>query len=437
LQTCGESAPGGHGVVILETAGGVNSPAPSGTPQADVYRPLRLPVLLVADMKLGGISSTISAFESLHVRGYDLDSVLVFRDDRYQNNEYLSEYFSKIGIEVTSIPPPPPRRQDSLEDKQELVAYYKHVSEMDAIEELITSCHQRHDARIQRLESMASRALSTIWFPFTQHQGLPPEKLLTIDSAYGDFFQTLAGLSASERNSKEATKENVSGILQSSLDGSASWWTQGLGHGSPKLSLAAAYAAGRYGHVMFAGAIHEPALLLAELLLKHLNNPKLRKLFYSDNGSTGIEVAVKMALTASSKRYGWGKDRGLGVLGLKGSYHGDTIGAMDCSEGSTFNRKVHWYQGRGFWLDFPQVKMKDGKWIVEPPAGREDIFGPEKTFGSLSDIFSVQRDNSDMKKRYERYIRETLVSCIEKKNMRLGCLILEPLILGAGGMLFW
>ena len=72
-----ESAPGGQGVVILETAGGVNSPAPSGNSQADLYRPLRLPVLLVADMKLGGISSTISAFESLHMRGYDLDSVLV------------------------------------------------------------------------------------------------------------------------------------------------------------------------------------------------------------------------------------------------------------------------------------------------------------------------------------------------------------------------
>jgi dethiobiotin synthetase/adenosylmethionine--8-amino-7-oxononanoate aminotransferase len=415
----------------------VNSPAPSGISQADLYRPLRLPVLLVADMKLGGISSTISAFESLHLRGYDLDSVLVFQDDRYNNNEYFFEYFSKRGIEVTSLPPPPPRRHDSQEDKQELAAYYNHVSEMDVIEELITSCHQRHATRIERLESIASRAHSTIWFPFTQHQDLIPEKLLTIDSAHGDFFQTLAGLPASESSIKETSNENGSGILQSSLDGSASWWTQGLGHGSPRLSLAAAYAAGRYGHVMFAGAIHEPALLLAELLLKHLNNPKLRKVFYSDDGSTGVEVAVKMALTASSKRYGWGRDRGLSVLGLKGSYHGDTIGAMDCSEGSTFNQKVHWYQGRGFWLDFPQVKMKDGKWIVEPPAGREEIFGPEKEFESLSDIFNIQRDNSDMKNRYERYIMEALVRCIEKENMRFGGLILEPLILGAGEMLFW
>ncbi|RQM04742.1 hypothetical protein DH86_00004257, partial [Scytalidium sp. 3C] len=79
----------GPGTFLVETAGGVHSPTPSGSSQADAYRPLRLPVVLVADHCLGGISSSIAAFESLHIRGYDVDAVLLFEDARYQNHDFL------------------------------------------------------------------------------------------------------------------------------------------------------------------------------------------------------------------------------------------------------------------------------------------------------------------------------------------------------------
>jgi dethiobiotin synthetase/adenosylmethionine--8-amino-7-oxononanoate aminotransferase len=75
----------------METAGGVHSPGPSGTTQADMYIPLRAPSLLVGDSRLGGISQTISAFESLRIRGYNVESVLLFRDDVYQNYLYLED----------------------------------------------------------------------------------------------------------------------------------------------------------------------------------------------------------------------------------------------------------------------------------------------------------------------------------------------------------
>jgi dethiobiotin synthetase/adenosylmethionine--8-amino-7-oxononanoate aminotransferase len=444
LESCSKLAPDDEGVVLVETAGGVHSPTPSGTSQADLYRPLRLPIFLVADPKLGGISSTISAFESLHVRGYDLDSILVFQEEKYKNYDYLSEYFQNRSIGTISLPPPPPRRRDIREDEEELGAYYEKVSSLDVVQEFLATSKERHDARIERLESMSSKAHQSIWYPFTQHQGLTPDKILTIDSASGDFFQTLSSPQSSSNAETNVITERRDMKLQPTFDGSASWWTQGLGHGSPDLSLAAAYAAGRYGHVMFAGAVHEPALTLAELLIKHLENPRLKKVFYSDDGSTGMEVAVKMALTASSKRYGWdisggksGEKAEVGILGLKGSYHGDTIGAMDCSEGSTYNEKVHWYKGRGYWFNFPQVKMKKGTWVVESPTGMEDVFGPQKTFGSLDEIFDIGRDGSEMKERYENYIGETLVRLVKDEGMRFGALVLEPIILGAGGMLFW
>ncbi|KAL3427481.1 bifunctional dethiobiotin synthetase adenosylmethionine-8-amino-7-oxononanoate aminotransferase [Phlyctema vagabunda] len=429
----------GSGVAFVETAGGVHSPAPSGTSQADLYRPLRLPVHLVADSRLGGISSTISAFESLHLRGYDVESILIFRDETYQNHDYLAKYFSKRSIQTLSLPPPPSLRRDQAEDQEVMSRYYSDTSASDELQQFLAQSHDRHDARIERLGSMATRAHQSIWYPFTQHQNLEPENILTIDSAHGDFFQTLnRPVGSIEQSPPES--EIPQNLITPTFDASASWWTQGLGHGSPDLALSAAHAAGRYGHVMFAGAVHEPALEITETLLANLKNPRLQRVFFSDDGSTGMEVAVKMALTASSTRYGWSRESGrdpkeVGILGLKGSYHGDTIGAMDCSEQSTFNDKVHWYHGRGHWLDFPQVKLKDGEWVVEAPASLQKISNSE-TFSSLADIFALTRDESGTRKKYESYIKETLRDLVQKEGKRFGALILEPIILGAGGMLF-
>lgn len=418
------------GVALVETAGGVHSPTPSGSSQADLYRPLRLPIWLVADHRLGGISASISAFESLHVRGYDVDAVLQFQDDYYQNHEYLKTYFEKKGISTVSIPLPPKREANEDEDVEIMSDYYEKMSKNEEVREMIAQSAERHRTRIQSLEEMASKACKQIWYPFTQHKDISEKTLLTIDSASGDFFQTTTPIISND--------EENNGLLSPTFDGSASWWTQGLGHGNPDLSLSAAYAAGRYGHVMFASAIHEPALSLASNLLKNLGNPRLGKVFYSDNGSTGMEVATKMALTAAYERYKWNVPKSeVGIIGLKGSYHGDTVGAMDCSEPSTYNERVHWYQGRGYWFDFPQVKMVKGKWIVEPPAEVGGVFGTRNEFGSLSDIFDIKtRYDSATGQRYRRHIEETLHRLVRVEGRTFGGVIMEPVILGAGGMLF-
>jgi dethiobiotin synthetase/adenosylmethionine--8-amino-7-oxononanoate aminotransferase len=413
----------------LETAGGVHSPTPSGSSQADLYRPLRLPIFLVADHRLGGISVSVSAFESLHIRGYDLDAVLQFQDLKYQNHSYLQSYFAEKGVLSLSLPLPPPRLPNPVEDQESMLEYYSKISGLDTVEEALSLLSQKHTSRIETLENMSAKAHSQIWYPFTQHREVSPSTIMTIDSASGDFFQT---------HTIPAPNIEKEEILTPTFDGSASWWTQGLGHGNPILSLAAAYAAGRYGHVMFAGTIHEPALELASTLLKNLDNPRLSKVFYSDNGSTGIEVATKMALTATAKRYGWeDKKEEIGVIGLKGSYHGDTIGAMDLSEPSTYNEKVHWYKGRGYWFDFPQVKMVKGKWRVELC---EEIVGKPgmvEEYESLGNIFDLRtRWQTKTASKYMAYIAQTLMALVQEKGMRFGALIMEPVILGAGGMLF-
>lgn len=412
------------GWLFVETAGGVHSPGPSGTTQADLFAPLRAPVILVGDAKLGGISQTIAAFESLKVRGYDIEMILLLRNAEYDNHDYLQEYFAndltKIPVETLA---PPPNRVEGDEDRAHMEAYYESATSEIAASKILSRLEANRMARLTRLDSMAKSASTMIWYPFTQQKLLTPDKIAVIDSAHGDFFQVLA-------------PGSTAGALQPAFDGSASWWTQGLGHGSSQLSLAAAYAAGRYGHVMFAGAIHEPALKLAEILIRSLNNPRLSRVFYSDNGSTGCEVAIKMALRASRVRYGWDAREELEVLGLKGSYHGDTMGAMDASEPNIFNNEVEWYKGKGFWFDYPTVECSEGKWIVHWPEGlkRNDESAGGR-FTSLSNVFDLShRSRGPDAEAYRKYIRGILQD-LQATGRKFGALILEPVVLGAGGMI--
>ena len=382
---------------------------------------------------MGGISATVSAYESLFVRGYDVEVIVVFKDEYYRNHEFLSEFAASKNIPLLALPRPPVRPSSGSEaeslakDQEAMTSFYAEAANDPEIVRLLRTLENRHGQRIERLESMAQKAKDLVWYPFTQHKGMTPKDITVIDSANDDCYQTL-----------KPDTNNQTDLLQPSFDGSASWWTQGLGHGNPSLSLQAAHAAGRYGHVIFAGTIHEPALSLSELLLRSSQNPRLQKVFFSDNGSTGMEVAVKMALRPACKRYGWDHSKeNVEILGLKGSYHGDTIGVMDCSEPSVYNTKVEWYRGRGHWFDFPIVKMVKGQWKVEIPEQLREDLGDGADFGSLSAVFNLDvRKNSKLAEKYKAHIKDTLEDLALRQGRKFGALMIEPIILGAGGMLF-
>ena len=331
-----------------------------------------------------------------------------------------------------------------------MLEYYQQTSSLPAVDALLERIQEKHHKRQAKLSSMPALAESMIWHPFRQH-GLPQE-ITTIDSAYGDLFQAHAPNANSDHTSVSAlpvllpvpNPSEFEPLLTPLFDGSASWWTQGLGHGNPTLSLAAAHAAGRYGHVMFANAIHEPALDLSYSLLSSLANPRLSRVFYTDNGSTGMEVAVKMGLRASCARHGWDKQKDkIEVLGLAGSYHGDTIGVMNCSEPSPFNEKVDWYKPSGFWFNPPQLRMRKGVWEVTVPkdltAGTADESSQDQSlkFKSLTDVFDFSvRQDAGHEEQYAQVIQKTLTRLIKEDGRKFGALILEPIIMGAGGMIF-
>ena len=118
------------------------------------------------------------------------------------------------------------------------------------------------------------------------------------------------------------------------LDGTSSWWVNIHGHSHPRLNEALAAQARELEHVIFANCTHRPAVELAERLLAVLPRG-LTRVFYSDNGSTAVEVAMKMACQYWSNR---GQPPRATFITLHHAYHGDTVGAMSASEDSVFTR---------------------------------------------------------------------------------------------------
>lgn len=160
------------------------------------------------------------------------------------------------------------------------------------------------------MSDLVRRDRAVAWHPYTQH-GLedPP---LAVRSASGATLTLADGRSV--------------------LDAISSWWACLHGHGHPKLVEAIARQAATLDHVLFAGATHEPAVRLAERLIE-VAPVGLSRAFFSDNGSTAVEVALKMVLQSWGQR---GSPERQVFVALDGSYHGDTFGAMAVGDPDPF-----------------------------------------------------------------------------------------------------
>jgi adenosylmethionine-8-amino-7-oxononanoate aminotransferase len=149
-----------------------------------------------------------------------------------------------------------------------------------------------------------------LWHPFTQ-EGADPAPI-RICRGEGVFLETQDG--------------------RRILDAISSWWVNLHGHSHPAIAAAMAAQAARLEHVLFAGFSHEPAEELASRLGKIVPAP-LRHIFFSDDGSTAVEVALKLAVQYWRNCGQPGKHR---IVALENAYHGDTVGAMSISDDSPF-----------------------------------------------------------------------------------------------------
>ena len=118
------------------------------------------------------------------------------------------------------------------------------------------------------------------------------------------------------------------------LDGVSSWWTNLFGHANPRIAAALADQARTLEHVIFAGFTHEPAVALAEELVR-ITPPGLERVFFADNGSAAIEVALKMSFHYWLNQGHGEKTR---FIALTGSYHGETLGALSVSDVALYRK---------------------------------------------------------------------------------------------------
>ncbi|MBB3585202.1 adenosylmethionine--8-amino-7-oxononanoate transaminase [Sphingomonas sp. BK481] len=153
--------------------------------------------------------------------------------------------------------------------------------------------------------------MSPIWHPFTQH-GL------------GDPIPRIVRTEGAALHTSDGRRI---------VDAISSWWVTTHGHRHPRIMAAIAEEAGRMDQIIFAGWTHEPAETLAHGLVAIMPEA-LRHVFFSDSGSTAVEVALKMALGYWRNR-DEPRDR---ILVLEHSYHGDTIGTMSVGERGVYNR---------------------------------------------------------------------------------------------------
>ncbi|MBX9704185.1 MAG: aminotransferase class III-fold pyridoxal phosphate-dependent enzyme, partial [Silvanigrellaceae bacterium] len=421
-------------IFFIETAGGVASPTAQGNIQCQLYRPFRFPVIFIADFRLGGISTAISSYELLKAHGYDISCILCLAGE-HENGAYLAQYYGKE-CKVFVFSNLPPRSKDTHDPQGFVQSWREQNQKQTAL--VISHLFHFFYQQLTRYEKIKEIALHHAWWPFTQHQTV--QKPTIIDSAYLDSFQTVEVSS----QTLEGQKAFLKAQKQQCFDASASWWTQGVGHGHYALARASAYAAGRYGHVLFPKNIHEPAAGLIERLLATVGKDWASRVFFSDNGSTAVEVALKMAFRKSillcQERFSQQKiEHNILVLGLRDSYHGDTLGAMNASSPNAFKEEEVWYTPKGIWLGYPQVYLKDGYWQV----CSRNIDDPElisflsqEKFCKLEDLFSDDRFASKCAQFYKKYLSFIVNQILQKEQQFIGALILEPIIQGSNGMIF-
>ncbi len=123
------------------------------------------------------------------------------------------------------------------------------------------------------------------------------------------------------------------------IDAVSSWWTNLHGHAHPHIADKIAEQAKILEHVIFAGFTHSPAETIAKRLIENYLPGNITKIFFSDNGSTSVEVAIKMAIQYW-KNTGEAKNK---IIAFENAYHGDTFGSMSVSDRSAFTQPFHAY----------------------------------------------------------------------------------------------
>jgi len=221
------------------------------------------------------------------------------------------------------------------------------------------------------------RDIEVLWHPCTQmkdHENLP---LIPIRRGEGVWLEDFAG--------------------KRYIDAISSWWVNLFGHANPRINAAVREQLDLLEHVMLAGFSHEPVVALSERLVK-LTPPSLKHCFYADNGSSAVEVALKMSFHYWQNQ---GKTQKTQFVNLQDSYHGETLGALAVGDVAIY------------------------KEIYAP------LLLPTLTAPSPAGCYAKGEES------YEDYARrqfKQMLTLLETQADKIAAVIIEPLVQCAGGM---
>lgn len=336
---------------LVEGVGGVDVPLAPGTSLIDLMVALAAPTLVVVRAQLGAINHTLLTLARLKAANLKVSALIVNGDDSLYLKETLE---SQTDLPIISIPTLP-----NLSDRKSMKGFARKMLPIEYLAMLFPKKENEHsNSELIELSKIDERVL---WHPFTQHQTAPKNQV--VESAKGAHLYLADGSKI--------------------IDAISSWWVNLHGHAHPEIVAAIASQGAQLEHTLFAGFTHEPAIQLGKILNQAARQAgsKLNRVFYSDNGSTSVEVALKMAVQYQSLS---GYPERSRFLALRGGYHGDTLGAMSVSARDGFHQ--------------PFAKLM-------PPV---DFVTPDDF--------------------------EELEGVLERSGQLYAAFIFEPLIQGAGGM---
>lgn len=340
-----------HDIVLVEGAGGLMVPLTDDYLVADLIRDLDLDTVVVSRLGLGAINHTLLTLEQAKARGIRVKGVVFSHSHEKKKN--LPEQTNPGEIEKISgtrvlgtVP--------YLRTAKEILT--KCVDEID-----LKSLLFEQENRTKELQDLDKKY---VWHPFTQMKDWLGGEPLVIDRAEGNYLI--------DTNGKRY------------LDGVSSLWVNVHGHHKKEIDQAIKDQIDKLSHSTLLGLANTPSVELAEKLIEIA--PKgLAKVFYSDNGSTAVEIAIKMAYQYWQNS---GRTEKKMLVHLNNSYHGDTLGSVSVGGIDLFH-KVY-----------------------------SDLIFKTIAFDDLSHL-------------------EKLEELFKVNHKQIAAFIVEPLIQGAAGMLLW
>jgi len=298
--------------VLMEGAGGLMTPLTEDMFWADLIKLLDVPLLIVAHPELGMIHNIISTVMSAEMYGLEVAGLLVVERSTMLHPpvdvKFLERHTDLPLLGFLPFCPALARK------KPDVARFREHVEEFINPEKLLAFLERRQSRETQKKLERDDKKF--VWHPFTQMSEWGKDGMVVIN---------------------RGSAENLFDVQGNSyLDGHSSYWVNVHGHGNTRLVRALTRQAAKLDHATFLGLSNPPAVELAEKLVE-ISPASLKKVFYSDNGSTAVETALKMSVQYWRQEGGEnnGKTK---FMALENAYHGDTLGAVAVGGVETYRR---------------------------------------------------------------------------------------------------